>query len=97
MLRGIVSKYKKRNGKVLYPATIPHGDVIQEAIGIVLRGKRVCIEGRDCEREVKASTAFGLDRWTRRKGKSKGTIEREKGKVRKTRFNDDKGNDVGTR
>ena len=65
------------------PATIPHGDVIQEAIGIVLRGKRVCIEGRGCGREVKALTVFCLDRWTRRKGKSEGMIERDRKKIRR--------------
>jgi len=47
MLQGIVSKYKKKEWKVLYPATIPHGDVIWEMISIVLRGKQVCIKGHD--------------------------------------------------
>ena len=34
-------------------------------------GNERCIEGRDCGREVKASTVFGLGLWTRRKRKYK--------------------------
>jgi len=49
-----------------------------------LRGNEWHIEGRDCGREVKALTVFGLDRWTRQKGKSKGLIERKKGKDKKS-------------
>ena len=45
--------------------TIPHGDIIQEAISIVLRGKQVCIKGHGCRYKVKVLAVFGLDCWTR--------------------------------
>jgi len=58
----------------------------RERLVFSLRGNEWRIEGRDCGREVKASTVFGLDRWTRQKGKSKGLIERKKGKDKKSRI-----------
>jgi len=55
-----------------------------------LRGNEQYIKGRDCRHKVKALMVFGLDHWTRWKRKSKGMIEREKGKIRKAGFKDDK-------
>jgi len=58
----------------------------REHLVFSLRGNEWRIEGRDCRHEVKALTVFGLDHWTRQKGKSKGLIERKKGKDKKSRI-----------
>ena len=42
----------------MLPVTILHGDVIQKVIGIVLRGKRVCIKGHDCGCKAQVLTTF---------------------------------------
>jgi len=56
----------------------------RECLVFSLRGNEWRIEGCNCGRKVKASTVFGLDCWTRQKGKSKGLIERKKGKDKKS-------------
>ena len=93
-----VSKEKGGRRECASPATIPHGDVIQVSIQhSVLRGNERRIEGRDCGREVKASTAFCLGCWTGRKGKCKGNdLKERKEKIRRRKLNDNKG-DKATR
>ena len=57
----------------------------------------MCIEGRNCGREVQVSTVFGLGRWTGRKGKCKGNdLKERKEKIRRRELNDNKG-DKATR
>ena len=56
----------------MLPVTILYGNVIQMSVWhSVLRGNEWCIKGHDCGHKVKVSTVFGLDCWTRWKGKSK--------------------------